>query len=370
MYKIFDLHCDTVLALRAKLDLSKPGTQTHIDIPRLRQGGISMQIFACFISSTVPEQQAFNDALELIAHIRSFCRRYSDRLTLVKNKKELLTTMLGGNTAIMIAVENGHVLQQNPDRLPDLYASGVRYLTLTHSRHLSWAASSGEHWEKSFGLSSAGVEIVKRMNDLDMIIDVSHVHERTFWDVMAHSTKPVIASHSNCAAICPTGRNLSDAQIEAIANKQGMIGINFYPGFLDKSYMEYQYAHCEDIYLGLEAVDKKYAHDHPAGYRATDQYYKSLQKRMAAVRVTYKRIADHVMHIVNLVGDEYVGFGSDFDGIPALPAGISGCHEMPKIITELQMRGLDEDSLERICHKNFLRVLELNETKKPDAADN
>ncbi len=180
----------------------------------------------------------------------------NDRIELVKNYNDVLSVFQTDKIGIMLAVENGHAIQGNPARLSELFDFGVRYMTLTHSRHLSWAASSGEKWDKPYGLSSIGRDIIREMNHLGMMVDVSHVHERTFWDVIELSEKPIIASHSNCSAICPTARNLTDEQIRAISANKGMMGINFYPGFLDKTYMDYQHANCRDLYEQLVDIEK------------------------------------------------------------------------------------------------------------------
>jgi membrane dipeptidase len=363
MHKIIDLHCDTVLALQAKLNLSESGSSAHIDIPGMKKGGIRLQIFACYVSSAVPEDQAFSDAVNLISIVKSFCLENPGQVELISNATEAENIMQSVKIGIMLAVENGYVIQRKQEHINELYQLGVRYMTLTHSQHLSWAASSGETWSNSYGLSQLGKDIIHRMNDLGMMVDVSHVHERTFWDVIENARKPIIASHSNCYAICPTRRNLTDEQIKAIAKNNGMIGINFYPGFLDRTYMEYQYANCKDLYTELVNAEKKFSADPQARYHATNQFYSDLQERMSVIRVNCQRIADHIEYIVNLVGDEYVGFGSDFDGIPSLPDGISGCADIPEIIAQLKNRGFSDLSIDKISNKNFLRVLKANESQ-------
>jgi membrane dipeptidase len=361
MDRIIDLHCDTVLALQAGKKLSHTKSDECVTIPALKQGGVGLQIFACYISPTIPEERAFIEVLDLIMTVKSFCLQHPGQVEFVNNLRGVTDALQSSVTGIMLAVENGQAIQKNPDRITELYNLGVRYMTLTHSRHLSWAASSGEAWDKAYGLSALGKKIVNQMNTLGMIVDVSHVHERTFWDVLENTNKPIIASHSNCASICPTPRNLSDEQIKAIAENGGMIGINFFPGFLDKKYMEYQNEHCEDIYIELQNVEKKYAKDHKARYDAFLHFYKDFQKRMSPVQVNFKRIVDHMEYIINLVGDDYVGFGTDFDGVPALPNGISGSIDMPVIVNELKKRGFPDSSIAKICYQNFLRVLRENE---------
>jgi membrane dipeptidase len=360
MPKIIDLHCDTVVAIQAGIDIKFENKSTQVSIPCMKKGGIGLQVFACFIASAVPEKHAFIEVLKLINHVHDFAKE-NDDVVLVASSQEATSVLAGEKTGIMLAVENGHVLQGKIDNLDELYNLGVRYLTLTHAKHLTWAASSGQDWNNDAGLTDLGREIIQRMNSLGMIIDVSHVHENTVRDVLQQSKYPVIASHSNCRSICPTPRNLSDEQIRAIADKGGVIGINFYPGFLDAEYLQYQTANCKDLYNELERVEQKYLTDYRQKFMATLEFFKDLQNRMAKIQVTSDRIVDHIGHIISVAGDDHVAFGSDFDGVPALPTDIPGCDCIPVIIEKMQQRRIPDKSIEKICSENFLRVLRANE---------
>jgi len=354
---IIDLHCDTVSALAAGIDITRQNPSGHCDIPRLRKGGVGIQIFACFVSSIVPPADAFPSAQRLISEVKNACARADGELQLIETTSQIRAMGNQDKIGVILAVENGHTINNQLENLDELRKSGVRYLTITHSKHLPWAASSGEKWHGGQALSSFGEQVIDRMNQLGMIVDVSHVHENTFWAIIKKSKRPVIASHSNCRSICPTERNLSDDQVKAIAGSGGMVGINFYPGFLSEEFLHYQNKNCFDLYLQLDEIERKNLTDPAARYQAGLVFNQQLQERMKAIDVSMERIVDHIAYITNLVGDEYVGFGSDFDGIPMLPSDMNGCEDYPEIILRLLKRGFSQQAINNICYENFLRVL-------------
>jgi len=194
-----------------------------------------------------------------------------------------------------------------------------------------------------------------------MIIDVSHVHESTFWAVINVSKKPIIASHSDAAGLCPVPRNLTDNQIKAIADTGGMIGLNFYPGFLNKQYEQAQIKRCGDLFLMLLDVERDLWNNAIKKQKALQELGNQLNKRLTDIHVGIGAIIDHMSYMIDLVGDDHVGFGSDFDGLPALPAGMTGCDVFPLIIEMMRERGFSDKSVEKICFKNFIRVLAAHE---------
>ena len=236
MSKIIDLHCDTITEIQAGMDIEKVNPEGHLDIPRLKQGNVGCQVFACFISSMVPEKSAFGEAIKLLELIDTTCETYEKYLQKVDRVEQILQANENNKIAILPAVENGYTISNNLKNLESLRLAGSRYLTLTHMKNLKWAASSGESECEFEGLTNFGEKVVAAMNEMGMIIDISHVHESTFWAVMNKTRRPVIASHSNASTLCPAARNLTDDQIKAIADSGGMVGINFYPGFLGISF--------------------------------------------------------------------------------------------------------------------------------------
>ncbi len=358
MHQIIDLHCDTIGEVQAGANLREGNPGGHIDISRLRKGNVGCQIFACYISSVVPEKFAYKEVVTLLNLINDICEVFSSDFQKVESVSDLSSCAAQNKIGVISAVENGHAIANNIKNLEKLYDLGTRYMTLTHSKNLEWAASSGES-ECSFdGLTSFGESVVSAMNEIGMIIDVSHVHESTFWAVAKKTKKPVIASHSNSAALCPIPRNLKDDQIKAIAETGGMVGINFYPGFLNKEYEKKQNERCGDLFLMLQDIEKDLWQDAKERQQAMNKLGTELNSRMVDLHVGIESIVDHITYIVDLVGDDYVGFGSDFDGLPALPVGVTGCDIFPSIIGVMDARGFSNSSIKKICSQNFIRIFE------------
>ncbi len=357
MVRVADLHCDTIIKYQAGADLAVDDPQLDVSLPSLERGQVGLQVFACFVSSVLPEKRAVAEARILLGLVDKFCRRYPDRVQRVQTASEVAEAWEAGRMAVVPAVENGHAIGGDLANLQRLREAGARSMTLTHAAHLSWAASSGKPLEDVSGLTAFGEKVVAAMNEMEMIIDVSHVHETTFDDVVRLSRKPFIASHSCASALCPIPRNLTDDQIRAVADSGGMVGINFFPGFLDLPYWDHLLETCGDLFTSLDRLELEKMDDPAARIEGFRLFGEDLEQRMAGLPVGLERVADHVEHVVSLVGDECVGFGSDFDGVPTLPEGITGSGSFPAILEALRRRGFSEVSLERIASGNFLRIL-------------
>ena len=360
MIKIIDLHCDTVGQLQAGHDLAGSVPAGHVTLDRLQRGGVGTQVFACFVSSEVPQIDAFRRAVEMIENIHTYCEDTSQHFRLIDKPSEIDRHETDQKINILIAVENGYALGNNLKNLERLKEKKVCYITLTHSKHLSWAASSGESHAPGNGLNKFGKKVINAMNELGIIVDISHVHESTFWDVMKTTKRPVIASHSNARAVCNTVRNLSNDQIKAIARNGGMIGINFFPGFLDPTYALGLKTHCSDLFAELDRIEKTYMEDPAGKSRALQMFAQELQKRMQEYAVYPDRIIDHICHIAGLVGTGHIGFGSDFDGVPALPTGIYGSDIYPALLDGMRVRNFSNEDIEKIAAGNFIRVMKEN----------
>jgi membrane dipeptidase len=358
MIKIADLHTDTVLEIQGGADLQAGNPQGHVDLMRLKQGGVGLQTMACFVSSALPRYRAFRTANELLDLCYLTCQKNDRYMQIVENTTEIEQVMAADKIALLLAVENGYALENDVHKLELLRRRKVRYLTVTHSANLDWALSSAQKQGKTTGLTAFGKKVIAAMNALDIIVDLSHVHERTFWEVIKISKKPVIASHSNAAAICPIPRNLSDDQIKAIADTGGMIGINFYPAFLYQDFNRLQAERYGDMFSQIDEMELKYMDDPVSKVRAGREFNQKLSKVMSDIVVSRTAIIDHIDYIVRLVGDDFVGFGSDMDGIPLLPQGMSGCADYPQIVNDLQSRGYKQSTIEKICFRNFLRLLQ------------
>ena len=358
MTKIIDLHCDTITLIQAGIDIEQNHTDGHLDIPRLIKGNVGCQIFACFISSKVPEDHACEEAVKLLDLTDITCEKYNRYFQKVENAEQIKALTKLNKIAILPAIENGHTIANDLKNLEKLRLHGAKYLTLTHMKNLKWAVSSGESRCDFEGLTDFGEKVIAAMNEMGMIIDISHVHESTFRAVLKLTRRPVIASHSNASALCPAARNLSDDQIKAIADSGGMIGINFFPGFLNPDYLRLNIERCSDLFASFDTIEEKFWQNPKKKMSKYREFGEEFRKRMSDTRVGYNAIVNHISYIINLVGDDFVGFGSDFDGLPALPDGMGGCDIFPSILSLLKKDGFSETTIDKICMQNFLRVLE------------
>ena len=348
--KAIDLHCDTVMAMMRGVDITKPTENLHVDLPRLRKGDVGLQVFAVFIppadgyasmsgkeSIDLDGDTPFEYTKKRIDKINAFTAS-SDLLAGVETAEELKVCLAANKTGIMLAVENGYAIEESLQKLEELRRLKVRLMTLVHSQHLSWIASctgkekfiGGAGGDTSRGLGDFGLKVVDAMNDLGIIPDVSHSSESAFWDVIKRSKKPIIATHSCAYSICAAARNLKDDQLKALGESGGLVGVNFFSGFLSEAFRQ---------------AREKLAQ---SGNSASE----------IQVKVPTSIIADHIDYMVKLAGEDCVGLGSDFDGIPAAPEGVTGCDFFPVLETELQKRGYSEKQIDKIFNKNFIRVLE------------
>ena len=359
--RVADLHCDTPLEIRGGADLVAGHPEGHVDLERLERGGVGLAVFACYVAPTLPTGLAFAEAEDLLDRIDGACAASGGRIAKAETAADVDRALASGAaTAVVAAVENGHAIEEDLGKLERLRLRGVRYLTLTHSRNLSWAASSGETSCPFEGLTPFGEKVVHAMNEMGIVVDVSHAHATTVRDVARIARRPFIASHSAAAALCPIARNLDDDGIRAVAASGGVVGINFFPGFLDPAYAEAQESRIGDLFEVLEEVEREHGGDAPRRLEEGRKLAASMRERMAAVRPGIGRIADHVLHVVRLVGDDHAAFGSDFDGVPDLPGEVPDCSAFPRILRDLRARGLSEASVEKIAWRNFRRVLDEN----------
>lgn len=361
-FPLCDLHCDTALALQGGASLASHPAG-HIDIPRLRSGGVALQVFACFVPSGLAPARAYDEANRLLDVVDRECERYPGDLQLVQTAAEVEEAVGRGRIAVLRAIENGLAIAGDLRNLERFRARGVRYITLTHARHLDWAASSGEESPPEHGLTPLGEDIVLEMNRLGVIVDVSHVHERTFWDVARVCGRPFIASHSCAAAICPLGRNLSDDQLRAVAAAGGLVGINFFPGFLDPGHLSSLGKSMSQMFRSLEESELKYIDDPARRLAENEAFAVWVRQQYGPAKASISSIVDHVTHMIAVAGDESVAFGSDFDGVSQLPSDVPDCAAFPRILDALASRRVGPQSLRRIAWTNFMRVLRANDAE-------
>ncbi len=330
---------------------------TQSDLDRMLAGGIKVQIFSIFCDEHYGKGSAFAYANRELDSLFAIAARNPQRMQIVYSYKELMKAVRDHKLACLSGVEGGHMIEDNLDYLDSFYKRGVRYMTLSWNNSTSWSTSAMEETEHAFmvtpyGLNAFGKQVVKRMNELGMMVDVSHVGEKTFWDVIANSKKPVIASHSSVYTLCPVFRNLKDDQIRAIAKNGGVIQVNFYSGFLDSTFLKKV---GNFIKLHKEEHDSLASLKKPE-YMIHDYFAKKYKKEYEDMRPPLSLLLDHIDYIVKLVGVDYVGLGSDFDGIDSSPKDLDGVEDYPKITVGLLKRGYSEKDIKKILGENFLRV--------------
>lgn len=305
---IVDAHCDVLTAMeREKRSLGKKSGTGHVDLTRLKQGGVNVQFFAAYISPVyIP--RALTRALELIDHFYAELEDNAQEIMLVKNFLGIQEALAQGKIAALLTIEGGEALNGSIEVLRILYRLGVRCLTLTWNNRNEIGDGVCEERTKG-GLTRFGEEVVREMNQLRMLVDVSHLSVAGFWDVLEVSNWPVIASHSNCRKLCDHPRNLTDEQIKSLAATGGVIGLSFYPEFIQ------------------------------------------------AVEPSLDKLLDHVEHIAGVAGTDCIGLGSDFDGFQDTLFGLEDVSRLPVLTEGLLRRGFAGEEVQKILGGNFLRLL-------------
>ncbi len=320
---VIDTHCDTLKCLlkqftsprdsmwqdRSNIGFGKRSSLGHVDLPRLKEGGVDMQVFA--ISSLRDPTPAYSmrTAMEMIEAFYSECEKYPNLVTPVTSHTEIMRANDEGKIGAMLSIEGADVIEGRVSMLRVYHRLGVRMVGLVHSLRNLLADGVADN-RTNGGLSVLGVEVVEELNKLGIIVDVSHLSDVGFWDVLEVSKDPVVASHSNARAICSHPRNMTDDMIRALADRGGVMGMNFAPDFVHKT------------------------------------------------RPSVEALVDHIDHIVDLVGPEHVGLGSDFDGIPSTPMGLEDASKMPALTEELVKRDYSEEYIRLIIGGNHLRLIE------------
>ncbi|WP_090662299.1 dipeptidase [Parafilimonas terrae] len=336
--------------------------KTHSDLNRMFKAGVDVQVFSIWCDGTQVNPYAF--ANREIDTLYAWVKRNPGKMMLVTNSTELMQAVKQHKLAAMIGVEGGHMIENSLSNLDNLYARGTRYLTLTWNNNNEWATSAkfetdSAQSQRKMGLTDFGKQIVQHMNKIGMMVDVSHVGEKTFWDVINTTTKPVIASHSDAYSICPVPRNLKDDQIKAIAKNGGVIQLNFYSGFLDSGFDRKEKAFEARHAAEKEALVKEGKNE----FFAWNALFLKYADEVREMRAPFHLILDHLDHIVKLVGVDYVGMGSDFDGISFPPQDMDDVTAYPLITKALLERGYSKTDIEKILGGNFIRVLKANEAK-------
>jgi membrane dipeptidase len=353
---VIDTHDDTTQRFfDAGFDLGARNALGSIDIPRMKEGGLGAIFFSIWIPSKITGQEAVKRALAQIDAVHEQVRKHSSDLMLVTTAEGIREAHKQGKIAALIGVEGGHMIASDLGVLRRYAALGARYMTLTHSGNAEWADSSTAKPEHN-GLSEFGKDVVREMNRLGMIVDVSHVSDKTFADVLALSKAPVFASHSDCRAICDAPRNMTDDMIRALAAKGGVIQINYHVGFLSQEFRNAEKAHPEwDKAIALE-IQKRCGDREGCQLIEGDRVTREYVLRGDLPRVDWTKIIEHIDHAVKIAGIEHVGLGSDFDGAN-MPFGMEDVSKLPQITNALLEKGYSEGDVKKILGENTLRVM-------------
>ena len=353
---IIDTHADTPqLMLDEGYDLADAASPYMISIPKMRAGHLGAEFFSIWVDVTWPKQDLVHRALDLIDATNQQVAKHPDVLGLATTADDIERLHREGKIAVLMGVEGGHEIQGDLRMLDIYYRLGIRYMTLTHTKDDELGDSSGDkpQWN---GLSPLGRQAVSRMNQLGMMVDISHVSDSTFYAAIGVSKAPLIASHSSCRALCTAPRNMTDEMIRALAKNGGVMDINFYSGFLSDAYRD-AFAKVEkQVDEQVAAARARYAREGKRlPYPEEVCIEQSLTRNLPAP--SYTVIADHIDHAVKVGGIDHVGLGSDFDGIDTPPHGMEDVSKIPDLVRELSRRGYSEEDLEKILGGNVLRVM-------------
>jgi membrane dipeptidase len=354
---VADAHNDVLMRVMTGRDISRRTSEGHSDLVRLKEGGVDVQVFSVWMGPEYGMAKAYKRANQMIDSLEADVQRNPEKIAIARTAREAADIVRQNKLAAVIGVEGGHPIEDKLEYLDELYKRGMRYMTLTWNNSTSWATSGldeTKHTESLThkGLTEFGIKIVQRMNELGVMVDLSHVGEQTFYDAIATSTKPVLVSHSSVYSLAPHFRNLKDAEIKALAKNGGVMCINFYSGFLDSTY-DRRVSEIRHNHTALSDSVKSIYKDED---HANDIIDSLLAKEVDDVRAPLSLLIDHIEYVVKLVGVDYVGLGSDFDGISAPPQDMEDVTHLPAITRELQKRGYSDDDIRKILGGNFMRV--------------
>ena len=357
---VVDGHADTISRfLDDGEDLGSETGKGHLDLPRMFRGGLDAQFMSCWVEPKyVQRKEAAKRALRMIDAVKRWAAGYPDRLAIARSAAEVRRAVARKKVCGILCIEGGHAIEEDLGLLRSFFELGVRYMTLTWNNSLSWAEAARDPG-KVKGLTDFGRSVVREMNRLGMLVDLSHVSENTFWDAIAVTDTPLIASHSCARALCDHVRNLRDDQLKALAKNGGVVGVNFYSGFLSQSFYDRKKKADSDDDVERERAREQHRDD-PA---AMDRALKDISRRYDASEAAMARppldlLVDHIEHIAKVAGIDHVGLGSDFDGVTALPEGVDDCSELPNLTRRLLERGFSPSDVRKILGENFLRVME------------
>ena len=348
---VVDGHCDTPYRLlRHNVHIEDHDPEAQLDLQTLKEGGITASFFAAYVPPFYADRGASKFAYQLIDLIHAEVDRRSDVLRLCTDSAGVLAAKRENLSGIMIGVEGGHAIEDSLDILRDFYTRGVRYLTLTHVNTNHWCDSSGDSGRHG-GLTDFGRQVVRTMNDLGMIVDISHVSDKAFYAALETTRVPIVATHSSCRALARHPRNLTDEMFRDLARNGGVCMINFFSAFVN-----------DDVAQLMMRAQKRPSRGGPGGVdeapddRTDWEAYLKWFDTLGCPKATIDNVVDHIIHAATAAGIDHVGLGSDFDGVPALPDGLQNAAALPGLTERLLARGVSEDDVLKVLGGNFIRV--------------
>ena len=356
---VADTHNDVLMRSMMGQNILTELPESHSDLVKFKKGGVDLQVFSVWVSpSKIDPEEYYNYANAMITQLEYLCSRVPDQWAIPYNYQDIVYNDQHDILSCMIGVEGGHVIENDLSKLDALYDRGMRYLSLTWNNSTNWATSAKDETEKGdslmfAGLTNFGQQVVRRCNDLGVMIDISHAGEQTFWDVLEISTKPIIASHSSVYTLCPHFRNLKDEQLLALEKNNGVVFVNFYPAYIDSTFSKKGNKIRQDFQPQLDSLAGIYEPESNELWYAENAL---LEPSLSAAAPDLDDVIDHIDYIADLIGVDHVGLGADWDGVEVLPVGIENIAKLPSLTKKLIERGYSQRDIRKILGGNFKRV--------------
>lgn len=352
-YWIVDTHADTLMRM-IDLGYSLTDDRLHVSIPKMVERGHDLQMFACFIDPAVGKDRYVIRTLQMIDLLRREVRKHRKEITICTSMSEIKKARKQKKKIAMLGLEGGHAILNDLSVLRSYRRLGILYMTLTWSNTNDWADSSGDE-ERWGGLTQFGHEVVREMNRIGMIVDISHVSDKAFWHALRTSAKPMIASHSSVRSLCNHPRNMTDEMIKALADKGGVVFINFYSAFIHQGFLDAYTSLKRRLQRRLNKAVQKWQHRPELYGYEEDQIIQGFEKSLP--RVKLKDVVRHIEYVAKIAGVEAVGFGSDFDGAGFVPQDLNDCTGFPALCQALRKRGFTPSQIDKMAGGNFQRIL-------------
>ena len=358
---VIDTHADTPQRfVDENWNFTDPLNGGMLNYDSAKKGNLDAQFFSIWVDpDQYPAKESARRTLALIDGTLEQVRKAPDKLQLCLSSNDIIAAHKKGGFAVLMGIEGGHSIENSLGLLRDYYRLGVRYMTLTWSNTNDWADSSGDIDDAKVthhnGLTPFGKQVVQEMNRLGMMVDISHVSDKTFWDVIATTRTPIIASHSSARALTHAPRNMTDEMLQAVAKNNGVVMVNFFPAFIDENWRQAWAASSAERDKAQAALAAEYkSKGLPVPYTASDKIDREFAARIG--RAPFNSLIDHFDHVIKVAGIDHVGIGTDFDGIPVPPEGIDSAADLPKITAALMARGYTAADMKKLLGGNLLRV--------------